>query len=131
MRTVPEYVIEERLPAVNLPLMEHEPAYPANFGVALRMFEALVRTDPELYGPHTGNRLVLRQTGVWVRPPLCRNCGEAIWRDGIAPDVGIWLHRHRYDKTAARMGTWSWPARLCRDGRSTAQPFEFALGGAR
>ena len=100
MPTVPTFVLEERLPGIDLPLLRHAPRFPHNYGIAVHLFEMMVRADAitdQAYGPHTGNRLVLTQAGPAWRPARrCRNCDEAIWKDaGVNPDYGIWMHMHR------------------------------------
>lgn len=131
MTTVPTYLLEERLPQIDLPLLAHAPKYPHNYGVAVHLFEMMVRADAitdQAYGPHTGNRLVLTQAGpLWRKAVRCKNCGDAIWQDGVDPGKGIWMHR-RQDPTVG------FPGRCERAAVSRAEPRlvdEDLAGGTR
>jgi hypothetical protein len=94
---IPKYRMDQHLSPLSWPA-DGQPAYPHNYGVALRAFETMVALDAvthRAYGPHGNMRLVLTQTGLWVRSTACKNCGEAVWQDGIVPGRGIWLHKRR------------------------------------
>jgi hypothetical protein len=107
MSTVPTYVVEERLPQLNLPLLPHAVRLPHNYADAYRLFQLMVRADAMtdgIYEAWRGDqlpaeqrpRLVLTQAGgVWRSAPRCRHCGEAIWQDGVNPGRGIWMHRQQ------------------------------------